>query len=293
MRYIARAVADDPAATEPYQLIEQLRPDVTEPDSPWAYIIASYVRFLDGDMDRAATALGMLTGYQPDVAWTAAPWFTDPRFRAGVTPQGLAGATANIGMYGHVHDDDITRERLRPWFELIDVVCARQPDPQAMAHMAILLRACGRTAESLTLCDRADEVERVMLTEVVRGGTWRKLGDRSQARAAFERALALDPANWSLFLDLADQSAEDGEFAEAAALVSRGLEHEPHEASLRAAGAAYRARATGAAEDLDLLVSLAPDLDPGYRDHLIECAVAGPGLPAELIAGARASQNKI
>ncbi|MET7988326.1 tetratricopeptide repeat protein [Streptomyces sp. NPDC005281] len=51
-----------------------------------------------------------------------------------------------------------------------------------------------------------------MLTEAVRAGTWRKLGDHGQIAAAFERALALDPTNWSLYLDLADLHAEQGDF---------------------------------------------------------------------------------
>lgn len=103
-----------------------------------------------------------------------------------------------------------TLEGLRPWFDAIDVVCAREPVPEAMAKMAIFLRACGFTDASFGFCDRADSIEQIMLTEVVRAGTWRKLGDPGQTAAAFERALALDPANWSLHLDLADLRAEQG-----------------------------------------------------------------------------------
>lgn len=278
MRHVAGAVSSDPADAEPYQLIEWLRQEwpedvaraVASPSSPWAYTLASYLRFLDGEMDGAAAALGMLAGYLPAVAWTAAPWFADPRFRAGVTPQGVAAAAANLGMYGNV--DDSSQDRLEPWFALFDAVCDRQPVPETLGHVAILLRACGRTADSLALCDRADAIRRIMFTEVVRGGTWRRLGDRQQTRAAFERALALDPANWSLHLDLADLAAEDGDFTRAAELAGRGLKHEPGEVSLRAAAAAFRFRARGTADDRDLLLSLAPQVDPGYRRQLIAWA---------------------
>jgi hypothetical protein len=108
-------------------------------------------------------------------------------------------------------DDDQVREHLRPWLRAIEVVCDREPAAAAMARMAILLRACGRTDESLALCERAGSLERVMLTEVVRTGTWRRLGDRQKTAAAFRRALQLDPINWSLYLDLADLAAEDGD----------------------------------------------------------------------------------
>jgi hypothetical protein len=39
---------------------------------------------------------------------------------------------------------------------------------------------------------------------------------------------ALDPASWSLYLDLADLAAEDGDFDDAAALATQGEEFEPH-----------------------------------------------------------------
>jgi tetratricopeptide (TPR) repeat protein len=171
------------------------------------------------------------------------------------------------------------------------MVCDREPLAEAMARMAILLRFCGRTDESFALCDRADAVEPVMLTEVVRAGTWRRLGDRPQTAAAFRRALLLDPGNWSLYLDLADLTAEDGDFATAADLVGQGLGHEPAEVTLQAAGAAYRARATGAVADLDLLLELAPMVsDPRYRNSLIESALGAEDLPPERIAAARRLQ---
>ncbi|MFF2194185.1 tetratricopeptide repeat protein [Streptomyces sp. NPDC058157] len=158
--------------------------------------------------------------------------------------------------------------------------------------MAIFLRACGLTDASLALCDRADAVEPVTMTEVVRAGTWRRLGDPGRTAAAFERALVLDPANWSLYLDLADVRAEQGDFAAAVRLVGRGLEHEPAEVTLRAAGAAYRARLTGRAEDLRELIALAPAVPAaGYRGLLIDHTCAGPDLPPALVAEARALRD--
>lgn len=194
--------------------------------------------------------------------------------------------------YGHGLDTESMRDRFRPRFDAIDALSAREPLPEALAKMAILLRACGLTDASLVLCDKADSVERIMLTEVVRAGTWRKLGDPEQTVAAFERALALDPVNWSLCLDLADVRAEQGDFAAAVRLIDQGMEHEPTELVLRAAGAAYRARLTGSPTELSALIDLAPNLpNDSYRDLLIDHACAGPALPAELVAAARRIQN--
>lgn len=298
-RYCVGAIARDPGAREPYEVLADLRRDhpgemaaaVAEPSDLWQFVVGSYLCFLDGDMDQAAGRLGSVVGSRPDVAWASAPWFGDRRFLAAVTAAGLADAGLNITDYGSDLDDDAVRENLRPWLRAIGVVCDREPVAEAVARMAILLRFCGRTNESFALCERADAVERVMLTEVVRAGTWRHLGDRPQTAAAFRRALLLDPGNWSLYLDLADLAAEDGDFATAADLVGQGLGYEPAEVTLQAAGAAYRVRAGGSVADLDLLLDVAPMVsDPGYRNGLIESALGAEDLPLDRVAAARRLQ---
>ncbi|MFD6423030.1 tetratricopeptide repeat protein [Streptomyces sp. NPDC060198] len=302
VHYLAGAIASAPGAPEPYATLEELwtdRPaelaEVVQGANTVRRVLAqSYVRFLEGDADGAAQALGSVTGVQPDIAWGEAPWFGDARFLDAVSPDALAEAAMRTMDYGHDLDTESTRERFGPWFRAIDAVAvaARCPSPDALAKMAILLRACGLTEASFALCDRADSVERVMLTEVVRAGTWRKLGNPVQNEAALERALALDPANWSLHLDLADLRVEQGDFETAVRLIDQGLEYEPSEPTLGAAGAAYRARLTGAHTELSRLIELAPDLaNRSYRDLLIDHACAGPGLPAELVAAARRIRN--
>ncbi|MER6059656.1 tetratricopeptide repeat protein [Streptomyces sp. NPDC001792] len=298
--HLVGAITTAPEDPEPYAVLEELWRDrrselaevVEGADSLRAVLARSYVSFLDGAMDDAVLALGSVTGVRPDIAWAGAPWFGDERFLGAVSAEALAEAAMRTMDYGRDLDTESMRERFRPWFRAIDTVAAREPLPEALAKMAILLRACGRTDASFALCDLADSVEPVMMTAVVRAGTWRKLGDAGQTVAAFERALALDPANWSLYLDLADVRAEQGDFAEAVRLTGQGLAHEPGEPILRAAGAAYRARLTGSPADLGELIELAPSLpNDSYRDLLIDHACVGPGLPAELLAAARRFRN--
>jgi len=294
--YAVGAIRESPADPEPYDLLAELHRTspaeaaaaVTAPTSLWQFVAASYLCFLDAEMDQAAGWLGSVIGYHPQIAWASAPWFSDERFLDVLTAAGLADASLNITDYGTDLDNDAVRQHLRPWFRAVEVVCEREPAAADMARMAILLRSCGHVDESLALCERADSVERVMLTEVVRAGTWRRLGDRQETAAAFRRALHLDPTNWSLYLDLADLAAEAGDFPAAVDLVRQGLVHEPHDVTLRAAGAAYRVRATGSTADLDLLLDLAPDLPhAGYRNGLIEYALGGQDLPPDRVAAAR------
>jgi len=294
------AIASAPAAPEPYGALAELwrdrRPELQESldgDGSLSAVVAqAYFLFLEGDMDDAVMALGSVTGARPDVAWGAAPWFGDARFLGAVSAQALAEACLRTLDYGHDLDTDEMRVRFAPWFHALEVVSACSPVPESLASMARLPRACGRYELAFALCDRADAVERVMWTAVARATTWRVMGNLDQAAAAFEDALTLDCANWSLYLDLADVRAEQGDFAAAARLAAQGLEHEPHEVLLRAAAAAYRTRLSGSSHDLKALIALAPELtNTTYRNLLIDYACAGPKLPRRLVAKARRIRN--
>ncbi|MFJ8884169.1 tetratricopeptide repeat protein [Streptomyces sp. NPDC102402] len=295
VKLLVGAMASAPAAPEPYASLAELWQDrrlelrrLLEEDGSLSSALAqAYFFFLQGDMDDAVMTLGSVTGLRPDVAWCAAPWFGDARFLDAVGSEALAEACLRTLDYDHDLDTDEMRERFAPWFHALDVVSARNPVPESLAAMARLPRACGRHELSLDLCDRADAVEPVMWTAVARAATWRVMGDLDQAAAAFERALALDPANWSLNLDLADVRAEQGDFAAATGLAERGLAIEPHDVTLRAAVAAYRTRLSGSPEDLRTLIGLAPELaNPVYRNLLIDYACAGPELPRGLVTEA-------
>lgn len=295
VQLLVGAIASAPAAPEPYDALAELWQDLRselkeglEGDGSLSAVLAqAYFLFLEGDMDDAVMALGSVTGVRPDVAWGAAPWFGDARFLGAVSAAALAEACLRTLDYGHDLDTDETRERFEPWFLALDVVSERDPVPESLAAMARLPRACGQYELSFVLCDRADAVDRVMWTAVARAATWRVLGDLDQAAASFECALLLDPSNWSLYLDLADVRAEQGDFAAAAGLVEQGLEYEPHEVTLRAANAAYRTRLAGSPDDLRALITLAPKIaNATYRNLLIDYACAGPKLPRTLVAEA-------
>ncbi|WP_327000898.1 hypothetical protein OHA72_38005 [Dactylosporangium sp. NBC_01737] len=124
---MARAIADEPAAPEPYEVIADLRRQspmevadaVAAPTGLWQFVAGSYLCFLDGDMDQAARRLGSVTGYRPGTAWAAAPWFSDERFLTTVSATGLADATVNITDYGTDLDNDAVREHLLPWLRAL------------------------------------------------------------------------------------------------------------------------------------------------------------------------------
>lgn len=301
VKYIGRAITIAPHRAEPYNMLGDLWRD-SQAETVAAVEAATYtgdfaalafLRFLEGTPDDAVICIGTVVGSEPRVAWADAPWFSEPAFLASVGADAVAEAALRTMDRGHNLAAEGMRGRFQPWFRLIALMADRDPRPEALARMAILLRECGLTDEAFALCERADAVEPVMLTEVVRAGTWRVLGEQERAAMAFERALALDPANWSLYLDLADVRVEQGDFAAAVDLVDRGLRQEPHEVTLRAARAAFRTRHAGSADDLTELIALAPSLpDPGYRNWLLDQACEGPDLPAEIVTTAREAKNR-
>ncbi|MGX6605733.1 hypothetical protein ACWKSP_26905 [Micromonosporaceae bacterium Da 78-11] len=289
--YAASALRTTPADPVPYAVLARLRAEhpaeFTAGLPQTEYAAQGWAHFLGGELDQAAKELGTAVAHQPEIAWADAPWFEHPSFLDGVSGDGLAHATLRINAADHDLDNDAMRTRLAPWLRAVEAVASRA-GAEALARMAILYRRLGRTDESLALCDRADTVDRVAFTEVVRAGTLRRFGDLDGMAEAFERALALDPADWTHYLDMADVRAGRGDFAGAVNFVVAGRRVAPKEVTLQAADAAYRTRLTGSPLYLRELIELAPRLaDIRYKAQLIEIACAAPKLPRTLTKAAR------
>ncbi|MFI0453913.1 tetratricopeptide repeat protein [Actinomadura sp. 6N118] len=269
--YLSRAIAVAPSDPASYAAVAELLPelgDLPDGDARVAPVLA-FRHFRDGRMDDAALVLGALGGVSPRFAWAEAPWFSDERFLSGVSAGALCEAGQRLFDYGAVPDE----VALLPWLRAVETLVER-PDvgSEDLARMAVLLRVFGRTDESLALCDQADAAGLTVLAEVVRGGTWRVLGNLDETAAAFHRALILEPDNWSLHLDLSDLQATRGDHDAALVSAEEGLRHAPDEPKLLAARAAHHARLIGTAAALSEFERLASVLDPSYAHWLREQA---------------------
>jgi tetratricopeptide (TPR) repeat protein len=272
---LSRAIAAAPHDPVPYAAVAELLPSLGElpADDPSVAPVLAFCHFLDGHMDDAALVLGALGGVSPRCAWANAPWFADERFLSHVSAEALCEAALRLFDYG----TEPGPAAAQPWLRAAEAVASRTDlGPEDLARMAILLRTFGRPDESLTLCDRADAMDRTVLAEVVRGGTWRALGNMDETAAAFHRALDLEPDNWSLHLDLSDLHAMRGDHTAALTSAEEGLRHNPHERKLRAARAAHQARLTGTPEAFAEFERLTSELDPAYRAWLREQATGTP-----------------
>jgi tetratricopeptide (TPR) repeat protein len=269
--HLSRTIAAAPHDPARYAVVAELLPELGELPADDARVapVVAYRHFLDGRMDDAVLVLGAVGGVSPRFAWADAPWFSDERFLSAVSAEALCEAGQRLFDYGA----GPSAAAARPWLRAVEKVADRSESfPEDVARMAILLRVFGRTEESLVFCDRADAAGRTVLAEVVRAGTWRVLGNLDETAAAFRRALALEPDNWSLHLDLSDLYATWGDHAAALASAEEGLRHASTEPKLLAARAAYVARLTGTAEVLDEFERLASVLDSGYGKWLREQA---------------------
>jgi tetratricopeptide (TPR) repeat protein len=270
-RQLSRAIANAPTDPTTYAVAIELLPalGVLSTDDPAVAPVLAFRHFLDGRMDDAVLTLGALGGVSPRIAWADAPWCSEGSFLSAVSAEALCEAVLRL----FDHESTPAEAAARPWLRMVEAVTFRADlGPEGLARMAISLRAFGRTDESLVLCDRADAVDRTVLAEVARAGTWRLMGNLDETVAAFRRALVLDPDNWSLHLDLSDLHAERGDHGAALASAQDGLSHAPNEPKLLAARAAHHARLAGTTEALHEFERLASDIDPAYRQWLREQA---------------------
>ncbi|GAA0968499.1 tetratricopeptide repeat protein [Actinocorallia libanotica] len=275
VHHLGRAIAAAPGDPAAYAAVAELLPALgTLPDNDAHVLpVLAYRHFLAGRMDEAVLALGTLGGVSSRFSWADAPWFSDPAFLSQISTEALSEAGHRLYDHGPGPDE----AALQPWLTATETLAARSSaGPEDLAKMAVLLRTFGKTSESLALCDRADTLGRTVLAEVARAGTWRVLGDLDQTAAAFQRALLLEPDNWSLHLDLSDLHATMGDPTAALASAEEGLRHAPDQPKLLTAHAAHHARLTGKAGDLRKFDRVAADLDPAYADWLREQATGTP-----------------
>lgn len=126
----------------------------------------------------------------------------------------------------------------------------------------------GQPAAALSMLDGAPRADESALAQNLRGRALVALGRRDEAHRAFAAAAELDPSFDRAWANLAKLDAERGRFAEALALLERGLVHNPNSARLRraAANATLRTGRPGlAVVHLERLAELEPSSDSWQR----------------------------
>jgi tetratricopeptide (TPR) repeat protein len=284
-----------------------------------------------GEFSSAITSLAQVTANSPGLPWAAAPWF-GPHL-ADTVPGGDIGQAVYL-ISGKVDDPAPAGlvAALTPWLDLARAVAARADTdwadtdwadanwadvnlanakragagpatPAVPLLLSGLARRLGAHAEAIAWCEEAERREHApggtpgSNAPIMLGYALRSAGRPHDAIAAWERALAAEPGNVELHIDLAETCMRTGDYAGAVAWAERAEKIDPRHLKPKAVklAAAYQAADGSDGGPLVALVDLArANPEHGYPRTLIFQVCTGRPwlgrvpLPTEAIAGAAA-----
>jgi tetratricopeptide (TPR) repeat protein len=320
--HLGRALAQDPAFQPAYAALAEIA--AAAGSSPTARELfkgdgssvsagnAAAVTALLADEGRAGDAVSLLGGVvaaAPDMPWGAAPWF-GPGLAGLVPGKSVGVAVARIWKVIGDPARPETRAPLAPWLALCRAAAARPgTDPDVLCTMSSLARRLGAAEEAVAWCRAAEQRQRqagkvTPQPVIMLGYAHKSAGQPADAAQAWKRALALDPGNLPLHLDLADLCFGQGDFPQARHWAEQAVKLDRSAVKARAAARAARYReslqpdGTGDLAPLIELADLARDHpDTPYLRTLTSSACQGqPWLqivpaPTEAIAQAAAEHT--
>lgn len=244
--HVAQALHYDPSFEDCYALIEVLaaRAADTEELVGWFSIgeplyiggaaAMAALRARAGQFGGAVDLLGVITAGEPERPWSAAPWF-GPRLAERVSPGVIAHA---VGRFNTKLGDPAAPETARlfaPWLELARAVAARPGiTAQPLAVLSGLARRVGPVDEAIAWCERAEALDAAGVAEgehrvgaVMLGFALRSAERPAEAIEAWRRALALDPDNIDLYIDVAETCMRQQDHEQAVAWAERAARRDP------------------------------------------------------------------
>ena len=282
--HLGRALGEDPAFQPAYTAVAELATaagsaaaarELLKGDGSDVYTGngAAILALLAGEgrTDEAVSMLGALVAAAPEVPWAAAPWFGPDL--AGTVPGKFVGAAVTkiweaIG--SEVRPE--LQQPLAPWLALCRATAARpETGPGVLCAMSALARRLGAAEEAIAWCRTAERQRQQAGTVTGRplimlGFAYKSADQPDQAAAAWKRALALDPGNVGLHLDLADLSFTQGDFAQSLSWAERATKINRSAVKPRAAVLAARYRVSVQPDGIGDLIPLIELVDLA-RDH--------------------------
>ena len=122
-----------------------------------------------------------------------------------------------------------------PWLEFARAVAARpETTAQTLAILSTLARRIGGVGEAIAWCTRAELMDRRkpakgenQVGALMLGFAYRSAGRPHEALEAWERALALDPHNIDLYIDMAETCMQEDDHAHAIQWAERAMQYDP------------------------------------------------------------------
>ncbi|HJP75852.1 MAG TPA: tetratricopeptide repeat protein [Pseudonocardiaceae bacterium] len=170
-----------------------------------------------GEIRHAVGLLASITASAPEFPWAAAPWFAPDL--AEVLPDRDVAEVAGkfIGDLGDPVPEEL-RAPLAPWLDLVRAMVARPgTDPSMVTVMSGFARRLGAVDEAIGWCRTVAEQEAMAgaptpIPLIMLGYAYRAAHQPEETAAVWQRALALDPGNLELLIDLAELAIGAGDF---------------------------------------------------------------------------------
>jgi tetratricopeptide (TPR) repeat protein len=244
--HVAQALHHDPAFEESYALIDELAGHaagleelaawftIGEPMYLGGAVALAVLRAKAGQHAMAIEIIGQITAMRPDLPWCAAPWF-GPYLAELVTGREAAIAVSHFASGLPDPAPAELAELQAPWLEFGRAVAA-QPETtaQSLAILSTLARRIGGVGEAIAWCTRAEMMDRRGAAEgenqvgaLMLGFAYRSAGRPQEALDAWERALALEPYNIDLYIDMAETCMQQDDHAQAIQWAERAMQYDP------------------------------------------------------------------
>ncbi|MEV4758275.1 tetratricopeptide repeat protein [Micromonospora sp. NPDC049559] len=296
--HLAGAIVHTPTLPEVHEVLAQLAAradggvELFPLDQHHAFIGAVVARaHLLAAAGHPADGLELLaaaTSHAPAVDWAGVPWVGAPDLPGRVTPDRIARILMQVcaAVPDPVAEDE--RGPLLPYLRLARHTVAAYPRHGLLLGAAsALARRLGETDLAVTWATRGVRESPSKLAEVWLGYAYRSAGRTADALAALRRAVDHDPADLSVYADIAGTLADNGRLDEAIDWIDQALARDPTFDCAVHTGHRLRYQRDGELAQLVALADFQRDHPDDSHEHndLAECCHGQPWLGQVPAAG--------
>ncbi|MBE1487165.1 tetratricopeptide repeat protein [Plantactinospora soyae] len=225
--------------------------------------------------------LAAATGHAPAADWAGVPWVSAPELPGHLDPDRIARILMQVcaGIPDPV--PETAREPLWPYLRLARHAVAAHPRHGLLLGAAsALARRVGAITLAVEWASRGTRELPSKLAEVWLGYAYRSAGRTDDALAALRRAVEHDPADLSVYADIAGTLADHGQLDEALGWIDRALSRDPSFDCAVHTGHRLRYRRDGELHHLVALADFQRDHPDDSHEHsdLAECCHGQPWL---------------
>ena len=177
-----------------------------------------------GRPEEGLPLLAAASGHTPAADWAGVPWVGDPALGLRIEPARLVELVLRLcNAVG-----DPAPATLRPYLTVVRHAVAAHPDhAMLLGAGSALARRIGEAGLAIDWAVRGARTRPSKLAEIWLGYAYRSAGRLPEALAALRRAVTHDPADLSVYADIAATLADNDRLSDALAWIDRALQLDP------------------------------------------------------------------